>query len=195
MVIPQNLKVTLNAPDGSHWTSFWQPVYLDKFLPGGRTARVTFAIPPSLYERLKPLPLRVHLDLALEQGRASGTNTISIPLDEFRIPGFATCAPLTGISYRPDQIGEMLRILKLRGASGAACGNGPSSTPCEVRYRGASSDLVFDQRGTVSVPSSIFRLHEGDFVPVQDYDEKSYDDFDAAHADAPWDPEARCGAK
>ena len=105
MMFPQDLKATLDAPDGTHWTSFWEPVYMDKFMPGERTARASFAIPRSLYDKLKPLPLRLHIVLAIERARAAETFTISMPLDNFRIPGFARCTPATGFSYKPYEIG------------------------------------------------------------------------------------------
>jgi hypothetical protein len=48
-----------------------------------------------------------------------------------------------------------------------------------VRYRGASSQLLFDERGAVAVPSAIYRLHANAFEVVKRYDEVDYDAFEA----------------
>jgi hypothetical protein len=114
MVTPQDLKVTIDGPDGAQWTSFWQPVYSGMILPGQGTARANFAMPLSLYEKLKHLPLRLHLDLALERSRVSGTTTIAMPLEEFRIPAFGICTPGTGFFNKPYEIGGVFCRSALR---------------------------------------------------------------------------------
>jgi hypothetical protein len=114
MVSPQDLKVTVDAPDGFHWTSFWQPVYMENLLPGQLSARINFAVPRSLYERLKHVPLRLHLDLAFERSSAGGTTTVSMPLEEFQIPGFGRCTPATGFFNKPYEIGGIFCRAALR---------------------------------------------------------------------------------
>ncbi len=114
MVTPQDLKVTVDAPDGFHWTSFWQRVYMENLLPGQVSARINFAMPRSLYEKLKHLPLRLHLDLALERSSEGGTTTIPMPLEEFQIPGFARCTPATGFFNKPYEIGGVFCRSALR---------------------------------------------------------------------------------
>jgi ABC-type branched-subunit amino acid transport system substrate-binding protein len=80
--------------------------------------------------------------------------------------------------YGPDAIPEILRLLRLRRELSGNCGKGPGSAPCEVRYRGASSQLLFDDLGAVAVPSAIYRLHDNAFEVVKRYDERDYDAFD-----------------
>jgi hypothetical protein len=105
LMIPEAIRATLEAPDGSHWTSLWQPIYIDKLFPGERIARATFAMPRSMYERLKPARLRAHITLALVRARQGGTTTVSLPLDDFQVPEFGVCTPQTGYNYKPDEIG------------------------------------------------------------------------------------------
>jgi hypothetical protein len=114
MMIPEAIRVTLEAPDGIHWTSFWQPIYLDKFLPGERTVRASFAMPRSIYEKLKPMPLHVHITLALIRARRGETTTVSMPSNDFQIPGFGICTPLTGFFDKPDEIGGIVCRAALR---------------------------------------------------------------------------------
>ncbi len=81
--------------------------------------------------------------------------------------------------YGPGDIREMLRILSVRNQFPGKCGNGPQSVPCEIRYRGASSELLFDPYGAVAVPSAIYQLVNGAFVLVRRYDDNDYDAFEA----------------
>jgi hypothetical protein len=114
MMIPEAIKVTLEAPDGTHWTSLWQPIYIDKFFPGERTARASFALPRSQYEKLKPMPLHAHITLAFVRAPQGETTTISLPLDDFQVPGFGICTPQTGFFYKPYEIGGILCRAALR---------------------------------------------------------------------------------
>ena len=70
---PRALKVSLDAPDGSHWTSVWQPIYADKFLPGERVARAAFSMSRAVYERLKGKPFHAHIVLDAISGRNYNT--------------------------------------------------------------------------------------------------------------------------
>jgi hypothetical protein len=118
MMISEALRVTLEAPDGSHWTSFWQPIYdrflADKLLPGERIARAAFTMPRSVYEKLKPMPLRARITLAFVRARQGETTTVSLPLDDFQVPGFGICTPQTGFFYKPYEIGGIVCRAALR---------------------------------------------------------------------------------
>lgn len=84
--------------------------------------------------------------------------------------------------YGPGDVREMLRVLAVRNEFPERCGQGPQSVPCEIRYRGASSQLLFDAYGAVAVPSAIYQLVNGAYVLVHRYDEADYDAFEAAPA-------------
>jgi hypothetical protein len=104
MMIPQNVKATLKAADGSHWTSFWEPAYPDKFMPGERIIWASFAMPRSVFEKLKGAPLHARIVLALARARQEQATTMVLPLNDFQIAGFGTCTPITGFFDKPDQI-------------------------------------------------------------------------------------------
>lgn len=104
LITAKNLKVALEAADGSRWTSVWQPLEADRFMPGDNWARTTFSMPLSVYEKLKAKPLQVHLTFALAQEREGETARISIPVQDFKVPGFGICTPVVGFSERPDEI-------------------------------------------------------------------------------------------
>jgi hypothetical protein len=139
-MIPEDLQVTLQAPDGSRWTSFWQPIYIDKFLPGERTARASFSMPRSLYEKLKPMPLHAHIDLALQRARQGKTTTVSMPLNDFQVPGFGTCTPLTGFFYNPYEIGGITCRAALRQ---------PALTFVQVAWSYDDCHVPSEERGNV----------------------------------------------
>jgi hypothetical protein len=104
MMIPQDVKATLEAADGSRWTSFWEPVYQDKFMPGERIIWTSFAMPFSVFERLKGAPLRARIVLALARAREDQATSIALPLNDFQIDGFGTCTPITGFFDKPYEI-------------------------------------------------------------------------------------------
>jgi ABC-type branched-subunit amino acid transport system substrate-binding protein len=86
--------------------------------------------------------------------------------------------------YGPDQIVEMLRILRLRQGQ-TTCTPASHNAPCEIRYRGASSPLVFDDYGTVSSPAAIYKLKGNGFDRVKRYGQDDFDAFEAAAAKPP----------
>jgi ABC-type branched-subunit amino acid transport system substrate-binding protein len=91
-------------------------------------------------------------------------------------------SPNQGV-YGPADLPEMLRILRLR--SEVQCDPGSHNAPCEVRYHGASSPLVFDDYGTVSVPTAIYQLKGAGYTLVTRYDQAAFDSFEAAPATPP----------
>jgi hypothetical protein len=104
MMIPQNVKATLQAANGSRWTSFWEPIYDDKFMPGERIIWASFAMPRSVFERLRGAPLHARIVLALARARQDQTTTITLPLNDFQVAGFGACTPIMGFFDKPDQI-------------------------------------------------------------------------------------------
>jgi hypothetical protein len=144
MMISEALRVTLEAPDGTHWTSFWQPIYdrflADKLLPGERIARAAFTMPRSLYEKLKPLPLHAHITLAFVRARQGETTTVSLPLDDFQVPGFGICTPQTGFFYKRYEIGGIVCRAALRQ---------PSLTFVRVNWSYDDCHAPSQQRGTI----------------------------------------------
>ncbi len=136
IVIPDYLKVTLEAPDGSRWTSVWQPIVMDKFFPGEKVANERFTMPRALYDSFKGKPLSVNVVFALTQAQAGNTSQVQLPQHDFAVPGIGICSPLTGLLARPDDIGGVACRAPLRQPeltlirtmwSDDACATGPTT--------------------------------------------------------------------
>ncbi len=76
----------------------------------------------------------------------------------------------------PQQLDTALADLRHRRELG--CSEGFLSIPCEVHYRGASSDLELDESGTASPPSALYRVKGSSFEVVQRFDGADYDRFE-----------------
>ena len=110
MMMPDNVRVSIDAPNGIHWTSPWQAIYNYHYLPGPQDSSVAFDIDRSVYERVKSAPVQLHLTLALTQTQAGEATRIPLPATDFSVPGFGVCSPergwpealpnITGISCR-----------------------------------------------------------------------------------------------
>jgi hypothetical protein len=90
-------RVTIEAPDGSHWTSEWESIS-EKYLPGNPLVSADFTVPVSVYDKYKSLPVSVRLSLALTQMQASKEFSISLPAHEFIVPDFGICAWYSDVS-------------------------------------------------------------------------------------------------
>ncbi len=110
MMMPDNVRVSIDAPNGIHWTSPWQAIYNYHYLPGPQDSSVAFDIDRSVFEKIKSAPVQLHLTLALTQTQAGKATRIPLPASDFSIPGFGVCSPergwpealpnITGISCR-----------------------------------------------------------------------------------------------
>lgn len=114
VLIPQDLKVTLDAPDGTRWNSDWQPVYMQKYFPGERIELAHFVMPLSAYRKLRGMPLHVRVSLALDHAQRVGTTKIGLPLHDFAVPEVGICTSQTGWSPKPDEISGIFCRAPLR---------------------------------------------------------------------------------
>jgi hypothetical protein len=67
-----------------------------------------------MYEKLKPMQLHAHITLAFVRARQGETTTVSLPLEDFHVPGFGICTPQTGFLYKPYEIGAIVCRAALR---------------------------------------------------------------------------------
>jgi hypothetical protein len=110
MMIPDIVRVSVEAANGFHWTSPWQAIYRTHYLPGPQESSVAFNIDRSVYEKVKSAPVQLHLILALTQAQAGEATRVPLPATDFFVPGFGICSPergwpeavpnVTGISCR-----------------------------------------------------------------------------------------------
>ena len=103
VVIPDFLQVTLQTTDGSRWTSVWQPIFMDKFLPEARMAKADFTMPRTIYDSLQGKPLSIEVTFALTQAREAGTHQMAVRKDDFAVPGIGICSGTTFLDH-PDEI-------------------------------------------------------------------------------------------
>ena len=98
VVIPEAVRATIESPSGDRWQSGWQLIYNTKFLPDITTARVGFAMPRSVYDRLKERPLTMHLTLLLTQAQVASITRVSLPARNFTVPDFGVCSPQVSLA-------------------------------------------------------------------------------------------------
>jgi hypothetical protein len=94
-VTPNDVMVSIDAPNGGHWTSPWQAVYAENYLPGSQDFHVTVKINRLFYDQVRSLPVTLHLTFAVTQTRAGKVTRIAMPLRKFFVPDFGICAPET----------------------------------------------------------------------------------------------------
>jgi len=100
VLVPDAVKLEVEAPNGYRWTSNWQDTAAPKFYAGAAGSDAAVVMPRAIYEQLKGMPLTTRVTLALTQAKATSVSQIALPRHDFSVPGFGVCAPLTGF-YSP----------------------------------------------------------------------------------------------
>jgi hypothetical protein len=90
-IVTEGMRSTVEAPDGSRWSSPWQPLS-GTYLPGDTEASVNFDIPVAIYEKYKSIPVTLHLDLAYSRIQAGKSTTVPLSTEKFSVPGFGICS-------------------------------------------------------------------------------------------------------
>lgn len=90
--IPDNLRLTISSSNGLHWTSPWQASYNVHLVSTAPNARVSVDVDRAFLNRIKDLPVSLHLELALT--RLAATSRVRSVFPEFarRIPGLGICS-------------------------------------------------------------------------------------------------------
>jgi hypothetical protein len=111
-IIPDQVRVTVDAADGRHWTSPWQGAGNDHYLPGSNgpsnQSWITVTLDRQFFDQVKSAPVTLHLTFAVTQVREGEVRNIPLPAHEFSVPDFGICSPqegpwsdgLSGISCR-----------------------------------------------------------------------------------------------
>jgi hypothetical protein len=89
-IVSEGVQATIDAPDGFHWSSKWQPLSI-QYLPGDKFGAADITVPSALYDKYKSTPVTVHLDLALTQIKAGRATTVALSPQEFNVPDFGLC--------------------------------------------------------------------------------------------------------
>jgi hypothetical protein len=88
-----NTSVTVEAPNGLHWTSHWRAAYGGGFyLPSAPTTVLWVSIDRAFYDQVKSMPLSVNLSLALTELQSEQPSQTSITEGNFTVPGIGICS-------------------------------------------------------------------------------------------------------
>jgi hypothetical protein len=92
--------VRINAPGGSHWESGWQAGH-GEFLADRPNNSETFAMERNFFERVKSVPVNVHLTFALTPAHANQVSRVVAGPGLFTVPGMGDAHTLCCPSTKP----------------------------------------------------------------------------------------------
>jgi hypothetical protein len=95
-VIPNDVRIAFETPDGYQWVSPWQLSSTPTFLPSEGSGDSAISMPRAVYDRLKGKPLTVHLTLAVTQAKVSNVTRIPLSIHDFSVPDFGVCSSVSG---------------------------------------------------------------------------------------------------
>lgn len=93
VLVPDAVKLEVEAPDGTHWTSEWEGTAMPKFFADTRDGDAEIPMPHAIYQQLKTMPLTLHLSVAMTVAKTASVTQIDLPDDDFSVPGFGVCTP------------------------------------------------------------------------------------------------------
>jgi hypothetical protein len=111
-VIPDQVRVTVDATDGRHWTSPWQEVGNEHYLPNSSDSSnpswITVMVDRQFFDRVRSAPVTLHFTFAVTLVHEGEARSIPLPTHGFSVPDFGICSPhqgpssdrLSGISCR-----------------------------------------------------------------------------------------------
>jgi hypothetical protein len=94
MLMPNHVQVSIEAANGTRWTSPWQDIYNEHYLPGPQDSSVNFKIKRAVFESVRGVPVSLHLTFTFTQLRAGGPRRVPMEAREFPVVGFG--APQVG---------------------------------------------------------------------------------------------------
>ena len=100
IVSMSGVMVAIEAPDGLRWNSGWRSLGWSLFSENNR-AGISFTVKKKLFERIKSLPVKADIWLALSVSRDQNRTEFVVPRGEFVLPEVGFCAA-RGLSYEPD---------------------------------------------------------------------------------------------
>jgi hypothetical protein len=90
-LITDSLQVTVDAANGSRWTSPWQGANL-YYLPGTSESGVNFLMSRAFLDQVRSMPVTLHFTLALTQVQSGNVKSIPLSTQDFSVPDFGICA-------------------------------------------------------------------------------------------------------
>jgi hypothetical protein len=98
-----DVKVEIEATDGSHWRSSWQPLLWHMHTAKDSSTLTNIVLPLKVFEEFKSAPLTMHLNLALTQRVEEKVTRMSNPGNEYSIPNIGNCK-LNVLLSSPDPV-------------------------------------------------------------------------------------------
>jgi hypothetical protein len=92
-VITGPVKVTVDAGNGSHWTSPWQAFNNQQYLPGRGESGILVLMNRVFFDQVKATPVTLHFTIALTLVQAGKVISIPLPAQDFSVPDFGICSP------------------------------------------------------------------------------------------------------
>jgi hypothetical protein len=92
-LIADAMQFTVDAANGSHWTSPWQAAYNLHYLPGTSESGVNFLMSRAFFDQVRSMPVTLHFTLALTQVQAGDVRRIPLSTQDFSVPDFGICSP------------------------------------------------------------------------------------------------------
>jgi hypothetical protein len=92
-------KVTVDAANGSHWSSSWQGLN-GRYLPGTSESWISIQMSRAFFDQVRSTPVTLHFTVALTQVRAGNARSIPLPTEDFSVPDFGICSPQTDLFHR-----------------------------------------------------------------------------------------------
>ncbi len=87
------VKFTVDAANGSHWTSPWQARNNQQYLPGTSESWITVQMSRAFFDQVKSTPATLHFTVALTRVQAGKVRSIPLSARDFSVPDFGICSP------------------------------------------------------------------------------------------------------
>jgi len=84
------LNLTIEAPDGQHWTSSWHSAD-GHFWPDENRSSLEFSVDRKFFDRVKTLPVKIHMTLAQEDFTETDTLQVKTASGKFAVAGVGIC--------------------------------------------------------------------------------------------------------
>jgi hypothetical protein len=92
-------KVTVDAANGSQWTSPWQALNNQQYLPGTSESWITFQMSRAFFDHVRSTPVTLHFTVALTRVQAGNVRSIPLPTQDFSVPDFGICSPQADVFH------------------------------------------------------------------------------------------------
>jgi hypothetical protein len=159
MVMVDRIKLTTDSPQHSRWSSRWKYQHAELW-PEDQLKRLSYEVERKEYEKVKAVPLNIHIELALSEYQEADARTLRVLADNFVDPTLGICR------IGPRQSG-WFECLKPFHAPGYMATVDPQRSPCpkDVNSGALSEEAV--SHAWEYPNSSIFP--DSSYSPVVDY--------------------------